>query len=76
MSLGGVKLTKKDTRNPQPKEKWKIWDAVFFSSMISLIKDNEDAQTDDEKFKQLIYQLLFVVVFTALIFTIAFWVIS
>lgn len=68
-------MTKKDMRNPQPKEKWKIWDAVFFSSMISLIKDNEDAQTDDEKFKQLIYQLLFVV-FTALIFTIAFWVIS
>ena len=76
MSLGGVKLTKKDAQNPQPKEKWKIWDAVFFSSMISLIKDNEDAQTDDEKFKQLIYQLLFAVVFTALIFTIAFWVIS
>ncbi|HSO56737.1 MAG TPA: hypothetical protein VLQ66_00755 [Paenisporosarcina sp.] len=69
-------MTKKDVQNPQPKEKWKIWDAVFFSSMISLIKDNKEAQTDDEKFKQLIYQMLFAMVFTALVFAIAFWVIS
>ena len=69
-------MNEKDEQNPQPKETWKIWDAVFFSSIFSLIKDNEDAQTDDEKFKQLIYQLLFAVVVTALFFTITFWVIS
>jgi len=69
-------LNKKDAQNPQPKESWKIWDALFFSSMISLIKDNKDAQTNDEKFKQLIYQLLFAVIVTAMFFTIAFWVIS
>ena len=69
-------MNKKDAQHPQPKERWKIWVAATFSALISLIKDNKDAQTDDEKFKQLIYQLLFAVVVTALFFTIAFWVIS
>lgn len=52
------------------RETWKLWDAMFTSGILSLLKDGEEAQTDDEKFRQLLWQLLFGVIFTVLLFII------
>ena len=73
---GGIRLSNKDDRRQEDKETWRIWDAVFFSSMFSILKDNEDAQKDDKKFKQLLYQLLFSVAFVAIVFVIALWIVK
>ncbi|MGB3261325.1 hypothetical protein [Paenisporosarcina sp.] len=69
-------MSNKEDRRQEDKETWRIWDAVFFSSMFSIFKDNEEAQRDDKKFKQLLYQLLFSVVFTSVVFVIAIWIVK
>jgi hypothetical protein len=69
-------LSNKEDRRQEDKETWRIWDAVFFSSIFSFFKDNEEAQSDDKKFKQLLYQLLFSVVFASVVFVIAIWIVK
>ena len=69
-------MSNKEDRRQEDKETWRIWDAVFFFSMFSIFKDNEEAQSDDKKFKQLLYQLLFSVVFVAIVFVIALWIVN
>ncbi|MDW2878672.1 MULTISPECIES: hypothetical protein [Bacillaceae] len=56
--------------NEKKRETWKLWDAMFTSGILSLLKDGEEAQTDDKKFRQLLWQLLFGVIFTFLLFII------
>lgn len=58
------------------KETWKLWDAMFLSGLLSLFKDSQDAETDDKKFKQMLFQLLFGVLFTVLIFGVTFWLMN
>jgi len=38
--------------NHKGKENWKLWDAVFSLGILSFLKDGEEAQNDDNKFKQ------------------------
>jgi hypothetical protein len=58
------------------KDSWKIWDSIFFSGILSLMKDSKDAENDEKKFKQLLYQLLFGIVLTVILFALGFWIIG
>lgn len=65
---------KNDEENKE-KENWKLWDAMFTSGLLSFFKDSQEAQNDDKKFKQLLFQLVFGLIFTALLFGIGFWIV-
>jgi hypothetical protein len=56
--------------NEKKRETWKVWDAMITSGILSLLKDGEEAQNDDMKFRQLLWQLLFGVIFTVFFFII------
>lgn len=71
---GGIHLDNKNDEENKGKENWKLWDAVFSSGLLSFFKDSQEAQNDDKKFKQLLFQLLFGLIFTALLFGIGFWI--
>ena len=43
----------------------------YFS--CSFFKDSQEAQNDDKKFKQMLLQILFGIIFTIILFAIAFW---
>ncbi|TFE02292.1 hypothetical protein [Jeotgalibacillus salarius] len=56
-------------------ESWKIWDAIFTSGFLSLFTDSEEARHDNKKFKQMLIQLIFSVLFATALFFIIFWLI-
>lgn len=58
----------------QSKEPWKLWDAIFTSGLFSFLKDCQKAQNDDKKFKQMLLQFLFGLIFTIILFAIGFWI--
>ena len=67
----------RDRENNTNKERgvWRIWDALFLSSAISVIKDSEDARKDKNKFKKLIVSWIFAIIITIIIFVILWWII-
>lgn len=65
MFLERVKAMKEKKR-----ETWKVWDAIFTSGILTLLKDGAEAQNDDNKFRELLWQLLFGVIFTVFLFII------
>ncbi|MGE8081472.1 hypothetical protein [Peribacillus loiseleuriae] len=67
-------MSNKNESNNKSKETWKFWDAVFLSGFFSFFKDCEEAQNDDKKFKQLLFQLLIGIIFTVILFGIGFWI--
>ncbi|MFJ5621983.1 hypothetical protein ACIQD3_04445 [Peribacillus loiseleuriae] len=69
-------MSNKNESNNKSKETWKFWDAVFLSGLFSFFKDFEEAQNDDKKFKQLLFQLLIGIIFTAILFGIGFWILN
>lgn len=72
----GYHLDNQNNEENKSKENWKLWDAVFSSGLLSFFKDNQEAQNDDKKFKQLLFQLLFGLIFTAFLFGIGFWIVN
>ena len=56
------------------KETWKLWDSVFSSGLLSLFNDHQEAQTNDKKFKKLLLQLLFGLIFTIILFGLLYWI--
>ncbi len=60
--------------NDKDKETWKLWDAIFTSGLLSFFKDSQVAQNDDKKFKQMLLQILFGIIFTVILFTVGFWI--
>lgn len=73
---GRIYFVNKNGEENKDKETWKLWDAVFLSGILSFFKDSQEAQNDDKKFKQLLFQLLFCLIFTAFLFGIGFWILS
>lgn len=73
---GGVKLNDKNDNDKKNKETWKLWDAIFTSGLFSLFKDSQEAQNDDKKFKQMLLQILFGIIFTVILFTVGFWILN
>jgi len=69
-------MRKKDGRNHKEKEVWRIWDALFFSSLISVVKDSEDAKEGAKEFNRLLLSWLFAIVFTVILFSILFWILK
>ena len=69
-------MLKKDNNkeNNSNKETWRFWDWVLFSGLFSLFVDNKESQNDDKKFKQILYQFLFAIIFTGILFVIGFWI--
>lgn len=70
-------MNKKIEKNNDMKEKetWRVWDALFFSSTVSIIKDSEDARKDTKMFKHLFLSWLFAIVFTVIFFLIFFLIV-
>jgi len=56
----------------EEKETWKLWDVLFTSGLLSLFKDSQKAENDDKKFKQMLLQLLFGIIFTVSLFAVGF----
>lgn len=71
--MGDKKDKDKDTGN---REAWKLWDVIFFSGLFAFFKDSQEAQNDDKKFKQMLLQILFGIIFTVILFAIGFWILS
>lgn len=65
-----------DLNKKKDKEIWKLWDSLFSGGFISFLKDCEDAQNDDQKFKQILLQTLFSIVFTAILFGFVFLIVT
>jgi hypothetical protein len=63
-------------QNKKSRESWKLWDAVFSGGLFSFFKDCEEAESDDKKFKQLLSQILFSIVFTVILFGIVFLLVT
>ena len=63
-------------KNNKGKEYWKLWDAIFTSGLISFFWDSQEAQSDDKKFKIMLLQLLFGIIFTAILFAVGFWILN
>jgi len=68
----------RDRENKTNKEKgiWRIWDAMFLSSTVSVIKDSEDARQDNNKFGKLLVSWLFAIIITVVIFVILWWILK
>jgi len=58
--------------NNSKEETWKLWDVLFTSGLLSLFKDSQKAENDDKKFKQMLLQLLFGIIFTVSLFAVGF----
>lgn len=69
-------MSKEDNRNKREKNTWRIWDALLFSSLVSVVKDGEDAKKDAQKFNRLILSWLITIVFTVILFSILFWIVK
>ena len=67
-------MSEEKEKEKQKKETWRLWDAIFTSSFISLFNDAEEAKHDEKKFKSLLYQFLFGIVFTVILFAVLFWI--
>lgn len=63
-------------RDKKYKEIWKLWDVLFSGGFFSFFKDCEEARSDDQKFKQLLSQMAFGIVFVAVLFGVAFLVVT
>lgn len=64
-----------DNKNDnKDKETWKLWDAIFTSGLLSFFKDSQEVQNDDKKFKQMLLQILFGIIFTVNLFAVGFWI--
>ena len=74
--MEGSKLSDKNDKDTGNKETWKLWDAIFTSGLFSFFKDVQKAQNDDKKFKQMLLQILFGIIFTVTLFAIGFWLLS
>ncbi|AJD90294.1 hypothetical protein JMA_09770 [Jeotgalibacillus malaysiensis] len=44
--------------------------------MLSFLKDSHEAQTDEKKFKQMLLQMIFGIIFAVSLFAMIFWWIS
>ncbi|WP_442598782.1 hypothetical protein [Neobacillus sp. D3-1R] len=53
---------------------WKIWDTIFTSGLLSFFMDCQEAQNDDKKFKQMLFQISFGIILSVILFTIGFWI--
>ena len=62
-----------NNKNKEDKEIWKLWDILFTSGLLSLFKDSQKAKNDDKKFKQMLLQLLFGIVFTVSLLAVGFF---
>ena len=69
-------MVQMNNEHDKKKEYWKLWDVVFNSGIFSFIKDSQDAQNDDKKFKRMLLQILFGIIFTVFLFVMAFWIIK
>ena len=58
------------------KETWRIWDALFSSSLFSVLIDSEGARKDDEKFKNLLGSWLVAIIFTVVLFVVLWWILN
>lgn len=52
------------------------WDNLFLGGFLSFLLDAEEARHDDKKFRSMLFQLLFGVIFTVLVFAVAFWIVN
>ncbi|MGE8082046.1 hypothetical protein [Peribacillus loiseleuriae] len=73
---GEGNLDDKNDKENKGKETWKLWDVVFTSGLLSFFKDSQEAQNDDKKFKQMLLQILFGIIFTVIMFAIGFWILK
>lgn len=55
------------------KETWKLWDAIFTSGLLSFLKDSQESQNDNKKFKQMLLQILFGTILAVIIFAVGLW---
>ncbi|WP_442599927.1 hypothetical protein [Neobacillus sp. D3-1R] len=55
---------------------WKIWDSIFTSGLLSFFMDCQEAQNDDEKFKQMLLQISFGIILSMILLTIGFWIMN
>lgn len=69
-------MSGKNDKDNGDKETWKLWDAIFTSGLLSLFKDSHEAENDDKKFKQMLFQALFGIIFTVILFVIGFWILN
>lgn len=74
--LEGRKLNDKNGKDTGNKETWKLWDIIFTSGLFSFLKDSQEARNDDKKFKKMLLQILFGIIFTVILFAIGFWILS
>ncbi|TFD98228.1 hypothetical protein E2491_08630 [Jeotgalibacillus sp. R-1-5s-1] len=63
-------MDNQENRDKKNKEGWKLWDAIFTSGIFSFLNDAEEARNDDRKFKQILLQALFGIVFGVILFTV------
>ena len=70
-------MNRKNAGNKNIKEKqtWRIWDSLFLSSAVSVIKDSEDTRKDTKKFNHLLFSWLFAIVFTVILFVFLYWIV-
>lgn len=66
---------KRDKENKY-KEPWEFWDVLFTSGLLSFFKDSQEAQNNDNKFNQMLLQLLFGIIFTVIMFVVGFRILS
>jgi hypothetical protein len=69
-------LGNKNDKDNNDREIWKIFDAIFTSGLLSFFKDSKEAQNDDKKFKQMLFQLLVGIILTVIIFAISLWIVN
>lgn len=69
-------MSDRNEKNNKDKETWKLWDAIFTSGLISFFWDSQEAQSDDKKFKIMLLQLLFGIIFTVILFAVGFWILN
>jgi hypothetical protein len=62
--------------NNKKKEYWKFWDVIFTSGLFSFLKDSKEAQNDDSKFKRMLLQILFGIIFTVILFAVGFLILN
>jgi len=69
-------MSNKVEKNKKNKETWRIWDALFSSSLFSVLIDSEVARKDDKKFRNLLGSWLFAIIFTVVLFFVLWWILN
>ena len=69
-------MSNKEKINKKNKETWRIWDALFSSSLFSVLIDSEVSRKDDKKFKNLLVSWLLAIIFTVVLFVLLWWILN